>query len=129
MQLNFTDDKAVYIQIADWLESEILSGGLKIGDRAFSQNELAQLLRINPATAAKGINLLVERNVLEKRRGIGMFVTQNAATLIAERRKNEELSRILHNLIAESKKLSITEEELLAKIKEGWNFYDQSNLD
>src|SRR4029079_15021402 len=76
------------VQVADRLAGEIVDGVLAEGARVPSTNELAAFYRINPATAAKGINLLVDEAVLEKRRGIGMFVAAGAREqLLADRRK------------------------------------------
>ena len=68
----------LFVQIAEQLADDIVDGVLAEGARAPSTNELAAFYRINPATAAKGINVLVEDAVLEKRRGIGMFVAPGA---------------------------------------------------
>src|ERR1700748_1695865 len=70
----------LFTQIADRLAAEIADGGLAEGERVPSTNELAAFYRINPATAAKGINLLADTGLLEKRRGIGMFVADGART-------------------------------------------------
>src|SRR6201989_3006225 len=68
----------LFIQVADRLAGEIADGGLAEGERVPSTNELAAFYRINPATAAKGINVLADDGLLEKRRGIGMFVATGA---------------------------------------------------
>ena len=64
----------LFQQIADQLSSDIVDGTLAEGAKVPSTNEFAAFYRINPATAAKGINLLVDEGMLEKRSGIGMFV-------------------------------------------------------
>ena len=77
----------LFAQVAERLAGEIADGGLAEGERVPSTNELAAFYRINPATAAKGINVLADDGLMEKRRGIGMFVTDGArATLLARRR-------------------------------------------
>src|SRR5262249_58247995 len=68
----------LFVQIAEQLADDIVDGSLAEGTRVPSASELAAFYRINPATAAKGINLLVDEGVLEKRRGIGMFVAAGA---------------------------------------------------
>src|ERR1700756_5902698 len=68
----------LFAQVADRLAGEIADGGLAEGERVPSTNELAAFYRINPATAAKGINVLADDGLLEKRRGIGMFVVTGA---------------------------------------------------
>ena len=78
----------LFVQVAGRLADEIADGGLAEGEQVPSTNELAAYYRINPATAAKGINMLTEDGLLEKRRGIGMFVVAGARVrLLAERRK------------------------------------------
>src|ERR1700753_1941728 len=78
----------LFVQIAEQLADDIVDGVLAEGARVPSTNELAAFHRINPATAAKGINRLVDDEVLEKRRGIGMFVAAGAREqLRAGRRK------------------------------------------
>jgi len=77
----------LFAQVAERLAGEIADGGLAEGERVPSTNELAAFYRINPATAAKGINVLADEGLLEKRRGTGMFVAAGArATLLARRR-------------------------------------------
>ena len=72
----------LFRQIAVLIEDSIVDGTLAAGQRAPSTNELADFHDINPATARKGLTLLVEAGVLEKRRGIGMFVTAGARARI-----------------------------------------------
>ena len=74
MNETLSDQGAIYLQIAHMIEDDILRGIYREEEQVPSTNELARALRINPATAAKGINLLVEQGILYKRRGIGMFV-------------------------------------------------------
>ena len=68
----------LFVQVAERLADEIADGGLLEGEQVPSSNELAAYYRINPATAAKGINMLTDEGLLEKRRGIGMFVAAGA---------------------------------------------------
>ena len=69
-----TQEKSIYIQIKEMIENDILRDILLEEERVPSTNELAKLYSINPATAAKGINLLAAEGILQKKRGIGMFV-------------------------------------------------------
>jgi DNA-binding transcriptional regulator YhcF (GntR family) len=83
-----------------------------------STNELAAFYRINPATAAKGINMLTDDGLLEKRRGIGMFVAAGArARLVADRRKRFA-ERYVEPLVTEASRLGIDADELVALIRE-----------
>ena len=72
------DSKPIFMQIAELIENDIISGVLAEEAQVPSTNEFAAFYRINPATAAKGINRLVEDGLLYKKRGIGMFVTEGA---------------------------------------------------
>ena len=80
-----TQEKSIYIQIKEMIENDILRDILLEEERVPSTNELAKLYSINPATAAKGINLLAAEGILQKKRGIGMFVAQGASLGITKR--------------------------------------------
>ncbi len=118
VKIDFNDVVPIYIQIADAIEDDILSGRLKEGENCYSQIQIAKEVNINPATAAKGIRLLVERGVLKKVRGQAMAVSENAAAMIKERKLEQMLSEMVENLVRESKKLGISEEELIKKIRQ-----------
>jgi GntR family transcriptional regulator len=109
----------LFVQVAERLADEIADGGLVEGEQVPSTNELAAYYRINPATAAKGINMLTDEGLLEKRRGIGMFVAAGArARLLAERRKRFA-ERYVEPLVAEASRLGIDADDLIALIREG----------
>jgi GntR family transcriptional regulator len=108
----------LFVQIAERLADEIADGTLPEGERVPSTNELAAYYRINPATAAKGISMLTDDGLVEKRRGIGMFVVAGARTrLLAERRK-QFAERYVEPLVAEAGRLGIDTNELVALIRE-----------
>ena len=108
----------LFVQVAERLAADIADGGLAEGERVPSTNELAAFYRINPATAAKGINVLTDDGLLEKRRGIGMFVTDGArATLLAQRRA-EFTERYVQPLLTEATRLGMDIDELVALIKD-----------
>jgi GntR family transcriptional regulator len=108
----------LFVQIAERLADEIADGTLAEGERVPSTNELAAFYRINPATAAKGISMLTDEALVEKRRGIGMFVAAGARVrLLAERRKRFA-ERYVEPLVAEASRLGIDAGELVALIRE-----------
>lgn len=74
----FDDRSPIYLQIADQIRDDILSGALREGDQIMSTTQYATTYRINPATAAKAMNLLVDDGLIHKRRGVGMFVSEGA---------------------------------------------------
>jgi len=108
----------IYVQIAEWLENEILNGNLKIDDKVYSQYKLADMFTINPATAAKGLNLLYEEKILYNKRGLGKFVSHEAMTIILEKRKEMKLKGLLNEAVQEATRLQVTEEELLEMLKQ-----------
>ena len=115
---HLTDSQSIYLQISQMIETDILRGILLEEERVPSTNELAKLYTINPATAAKGINILVEEGILYKKRGIGMFVSQGAKGAIQKKRRKDFYTVKLQALLTEARSLGITREELIKRIEE-----------
>ena len=107
----------LFVQIADNLCQQITDGSLAEGTRVPSTNEFAAFYRINPATAAKGINLLVESGLLEKRRGVGMFVAPGAREVLRGRRRQAFVRQYVTPLISEARRLDIDPETLIGIIR------------
>lgn len=104
--------KPIFLQIAEQIENDIIDGHLPEEAQVPSTNEFAAFHRINPATAGKGVNLLVDRGILYKKRGIGMFVSTGARdTLVAERRTRFR-DEYVAPLLAEAAKLGINPDQL-----------------
>jgi GntR family transcriptional regulator len=106
----------LFVQIAERIADEIADGDLAEGERAPSTNELAAYYRINPATAAKGISMLTDDGLLEKRRGIGMFVAAGARQRLLSERRKRFAERYMEPLVAEASRLGIDADELVALI-------------
>ncbi len=115
--INSNSPKPIYVQIAEWLETEILNGHLKKDEKVYSQYQLAEMLTINPATAAKGLAMLADASVLYKKRGLGMFVTEEAYRLITEKRKEQTLKRLIKDSVTEAGRLNVGEQELLELVR------------
>ena len=111
-----TQEKSIYIQIKEMIEDDILRDVLLEEERVPSTNELARLYAINPATAAKGVNLLVDEGILDKKRGIGMFVATGAKAQIQGKRREQFYDNYVKSLMAEAMSLGITKKELVAMI-------------
>ena len=111
-----TQEKSIYIQIKEMIEDDILRDVLLEEERVPSTNELARLYAINPATAAKGVNLLVDEGLLYKKRGIGMFVATGAKAQIQGKRREQFYDNYVKSLMAEAMSLGITKKELVAMI-------------
>jgi GntR family transcriptional regulator len=108
----------LFAQIAERLAEEIADGGLAEGERVPSMNELAAFYRINPATAAKGLNLLADDGLLEKRRGIGMFVAYGARRRLLAQRRERFAAQYVAPLVTEAARLGIDTDELIALVRE-----------
>ena len=114
-----TQEKSIYLQIAEMIETDILRDILLEEQRVPSTNELAKLYAINPATAAKGVNILVDEGVLYKKRGIGMFVSAGAKEAILSRRKNEFYDNYVKKLLEEAASIGLGKEEVIQLIQSG----------
>jgi GntR family transcriptional regulator len=112
------EGKALFLQIAESVEDSIVDGSLPEEGQAPSTNELAAFYRINPATAAKGVNMLVEKGVVYKRRGIGMFVAPGARDLLLAERRTAFAERYVAPLLAEARKLGLGPDDLTQIIRE-----------
>ncbi len=122
------EDGPLFAQVAERLAGEIADGGLAEGARVPSTNELAAFYRINPATAAKGINVLADDGLLEKRRGIGMFVAAGARATLLARRRAEFTDRYVRPLLTEAARLGIGAGELIGLIRESSNEREGASL-
>lgn len=116
--LNLDSDKSIYIQIAEIIENDILTGNLKSEEQAPSTNEFAKVYNINPATARKGLNILVDEGILYKKRGLGMFVTDDGREKVLKKRQNLFFIEGLPETIEEAKRLEISKEEIIEFIEQ-----------
>ncbi|MCI8552937.1 MAG: GntR family transcriptional regulator [Lawsonibacter sp.] len=116
MRGTLNDQSLIYLQIARMLEDDILREVYREEEQVPSTNELARNYNINPATAAKGINLLVSDGILYKRRGIGMFVSKGAGDTVKEKRKAAFYDGFVKPLVKEGASLALTGEELVDMI-------------
>lgn len=121
MQVNFEDERPIFIQIAEQIEDAILSGAFPEETQIPSTTEISVSYKINPATALKGINLLVDSGVVYKKRGVGMFVATGAVQILLDKRKKEFSEKYITTLIAEAKRLNLTKEDIFAMIERGLN--------
>jgi len=112
------DATPIFTQIAERLADEIADGGISEGERVPSTNELATYYRINPATAAKGVNVLIDDGLLEKRRGIGMFVAAGARDRLLEDRRMRFAERYVEPLVAEANRLGLDGDELIDLVRQ-----------
>ena len=108
----FTNDKAIYIQMADRLCDEILAGKYKDDDRIPSVREYAVMLEVNANTAVKAYDELSRANIIYNKRGLGSFVTPGAKKQILKERKQEFMKERLPELFRQMQLLGITLEDV-----------------
>ena len=113
------DSRPIFLQIAEQIENDIIAGALPEETQVPSTNEFAAFHRINPATAGKGVNLLVDDGVLYKKRGIGMFVAEGARDRLVEKRRTQFRDQFVAPLLDEAAKLGLTREQIADMITEG----------
>lgn len=107
----------IYQQITQLIEEGIMSGEYKAHEQVPSTNEISRVFNINPATAAKGVNHLVDEGLLYKKRGIGMFVAEDAQELLLKNRRDIFVEEDAVAFIRKAKQLKFTKEEVLAMLE------------
>ncbi|MCI9380899.1 MAG: GntR family transcriptional regulator [Dorea sp.] len=120
MKLNLDQEKPIFIQIADGIEDGILTGAFPEESQIPSITEFSVNYKINPATALKGINLLVDEGIIFKKRGVGMFVSKGAVSQLQKKRQDQFFDHYISKLIDEAKRLNITSGEIIAMIERGF---------
>jgi GntR family transcriptional regulator len=110
------EGRPIFQQIAERIENDIIAGRLDEETQVPSTTEFAAFHRINPATAGKGVNLLVDQGILYKKRGIGMFVATGARASLLHKRREQFTDEYLRPLLAEAAKLDISPTELASMI-------------
>lgn len=117
MHGSLNDQSLIYLQIAQMLEDDILRKVYREEEQVPSTTELSRVYHINPATAAKGVNLLVSEGILYKKRGIGMFVAKGAEEAIKAKRRAAFYRDFVKPLVQEGRSLEVTGEELLTMVR------------
>lgn len=120
MQINPNTDKPIFIQIAEQLEDSIFTGVFPEETKVPSTNEISTLFNINPHTVLKGMNMLVDEEILYKKRGLGMYVKEGAVKKIRKKRQGQFYDQYIAALIEEASKLDMTKEEVIELIERGY---------
>ena len=120
MQINFEDERPIFLQIAEQMEDAILSGAFPEETQIPSTTEISVNYKMNPATALKGINLLVDEGIVYKKRGLGMYVSRGAVKILRDKRKKEFFDHFIIRLTAEAKRLDLSKDEIVSMIERGF---------
>ena len=121
MQVHPSIDKPIFLQIAEQLEDSIFTGVFPEERKIPSTNEVAAVLNINPHRVLKGMNLLVDEDIIYKKRGLGMFVKTGAVEKIRQKRQGQFYEQYIAALIREAEKLQMSKEDIMALIERGYD--------
>lgn len=115
MDPNWNDSQPIYRQLRDRVVAMILEGVLKDGDPLPSVRSVAAEYQLNPLTVLKGYQQLVDEQLVEKRRGRGMYVTEGARRALMKDERQKFLEDEWPNVLATISRLGLNAEELLAR--------------
>ncbi|PIC73958.1 GntR family transcriptional regulator [Sporosarcina sp. P26b] len=113
MSKTLDDKKLIYLQIKEMIEDQIMNNQLQAHDQIPSTNQLVQFYKINHITVSKGINLLVDEEIIYKKRGVGMFVMEGAKEKLIVKRRDEFAEEFVLPMLKEAKKLMLTDNDIL----------------
>ena len=117
MEYLINENRPIFVQIAERIENDIIAGELPEEAQVPSTNQFASFYQINPATAAKGVNLLVDQGILYKKRGLGMYVAPGARAKLLEKRREQFFEQYVVPMLQEAEKLGITMEQVTEMIQ------------
>lgn len=117
----FDESRPIFLQLAEMLEDGIISGAFPEEGQIPSITEYSAALKINPATALKGINLLVEEGLIYKKRGVGMFVSTGAREKLLQKRRENFYVNLAKPAAREARALGLSLEELQKMMERGYN--------
>lgn len=113
MSKSLDDKKPIYLQIKEMIEDQIINNQLKEHDQIPSTNQLVQFYKINHITVSKGINLLVEEEIIYKKRGVGMFVMEGAKEKLILKRRDAFAEEFVLPMLKEAKKLMLVDSDIV----------------
>ena len=116
---HFNDTEPLFVQIAEWLENKIVTGQLGEDEQIPSTTELSRSLKINPATVRKGVSILVEKGLVYKKRGMGMFVAKNAGENVRDDRRVKFYDDFIAPMLSEAERLGLAREDIIEMLKGG----------
>jgi GntR family transcriptional regulator len=118
MHFSQTDATPLFEQVARQVADLIVTGSVREGERVPSTTMISSTYRINPATVLKGMNLLVDRGYLVKKRGLGLFVAPGAKDRLRQDLINDQLEETMQRLVRQARTVGIVEEDLIARLRE-----------
>lgn len=123
MNYKFSNDRPIFLQLSEYIEADILSGVFAEESPLPSTTELSVELKLNPATTLKGVNILVDQGLVEKKRGIGMFVVKGAKEKILKKKREAFNDEYLLPLISIAKNLELNRDDLIKSIMDIYKWF------
>ncbi|MCD2478143.1 GntR family transcriptional regulator [Mammaliicoccus lentus] len=121
MKPTLNDETPIFLQIADMIKDDLVEGLLSEGEQIPSTTELSNFYNINRATAQKGITLLVDEGIVVKKRGIGVFIAEDARDKLVNIRMQAFSNSYIQNMVKEAKRLNISKEELIRRVEQDYD--------
>jgi GntR family transcriptional regulator len=116
MDHEWNDSQPIYRQLRDRIVAMILDGVLKEGDPLPSVRNVAAEYRVNPLTVLKGYQQLADEQLVEKRRGLGMFINSGARGLLLQAERERFLNEQWPAISATIQRLGLTPQDLLGAV-------------
>ena len=117
----FDESRPIFLQLAEMLEDGIISGAFPEEGQIPSITEFSAALKINPATALKGVNLLGDEGLVYKKRGVGMFVATGARDALLQKRRESFYTERVRPVAREASSLGLTLPELTGLVERAYN--------
>lgn len=121
MKPTLNEDTPIFLQIADMIKDDLVEGLLSEGEQIPSTTELSNFYNINRATAQKGIALLMDEGIVAKKRGIGVFIAEDARDKLVNTRMQDFSNSYIQNMVKEAKRLNISKEELIRRVEQDYD--------
>ena len=121
MKPTLNEDTPIFLQIADMIKDDLVEGLLSEGEQIPSTTELSNFYNINRATAQKGIALLMDEGIVAKKRGIGVFIAEDARDKLVNTRMQDFSNSYIQNMVKEAKRLNISKEELIRRVEKDYD--------
>lgn len=117
MSHNWNDSQPIYLQLADQIKDMILNGDVAAGDALPSVRQLAMDYQVNPITVSKSYQILVDDNLVSKKRGLGMFVSDQAQVILQQQQRQDFIQKQWPDVLQKIEQLNIDTDALIKSLE------------
>ncbi len=118
MELDLNNNTPIYLQIADMIRNSVITGDLSEGDAIPSVRQVSVEYGLNPQTILNATQLLIQEDVIEKRRGLGMFVKEGARESLVKLESDRFKQEVITDFVSRGKNLGYSQKQLCDLVKE-----------